>query len=105
MKSNDRFNQAANAGGGTTQVPFYGVIAPTAFVSEIIATALSTAIGHAYEAIRRSYWERKTRVSLSGLDDAMLKDIGVARSQIPYIARSAAESRTYDPARRFPWGG
>lgn len=104
MKRTDQFNEAANAGGGTTPIPFYGVIAPTEFVSEIIATALSKAIGHAFESIRRSYWEWKTRTELAGLDDAMLKDIGVARSQIPHISRTVAESRTYDPAGRFPWG-
>lgn len=104
MKRTDQFNEAANAGGGTTPIPFYGVIAPTAFVSEIVATALYKAIGRAFEAIRRSYWDRKTRVALAGLDDAMLKDIGVARSQISHIARTSAENRSYEPVGRFPWG-
>ena len=104
MKRNEHYSEAAHAGGGTTPVPFYGVIAPTAYVSEIIATALSSAIGQAYEAIRRSYWERKTRIALSSLDDAMLKDIGVTRSEIAHVSRTVAENPTYEPARRFPWG-
>jgi len=104
MKRNDQFNEAANAGGGTTQVPFHGVIAPTAFVSEIIATALMSAINGTYEAVRRSYWERKTRVALSDLDDAILRDIGVTRSEIPEVARTAVGSPAHDPARRIPWG-
>lgn len=108
MKRNDYFNEAATArggtSGGTTPIPFYGVIAPTAYVSEIIASALSKAIGYAFDAIRRSYWERKTRVALSELDDTILHDIGVSRSEISAIARTAAENPTYDPARHFPWG-
>ena len=103
MKRNEQYYHGANAGGGTVQVPFYGVIAPTAYVSEIIATALTAAVKYAFEAIRRGYWERKTKTALTGLDDAILRDIGVTRSQIAVVARTAAESPTYDPARRFPW--
>ena len=104
MKRNDYFDKAATASGGTTPVPFYGVIAPTAYVGEIIASGLSKAISHAFDAIRRSYWERKTRIALSELDDASLRDIGVSRSEIHAIARTVAENPTYHPARHFPWG-
>ena len=103
MKRNDQYFQGTNSGGGAVQIPFYGVIAPTAYVSEIIATALTAAVKQTYEAIRRSYWERKTRTALSGLDDAILHDIGVSRSQISTVARTAAERPTFDAARRFPW--
>lgn len=40
--------------------------------------------------------ERRTVTSLSGLSDAALKDIGVARSGIRHIARSVAEESALD---------
>lgn len=92
MNRKQDHHRAAFAGAGTTQVPFYGVVAPTIYIGEAVASALSSAVKYVFEAIRRGYWERKTRVALSDLDDAILRDIGVARSEIAEVARRSAEN-------------
>lgn len=38
------------------------------------------------QALRRWWRERRTVATLQGLDDATLKDIGVHRGEIPWIA-------------------
>ncbi len=42
--------------------------------------------------LRRWWSRRRTEGTLSRLSDAMLRDIGIERGQIPAIARSMAES-------------
>ena len=48
-------------------------------------------------------WERTTRNALARLDSAILADIGVARSEIPAIAREAARNPTFTGTRRSLW--
>ena len=106
MKRDHYYPETANAGGGTTNVPFYEVVAPTLFVGEAVATAFSAAydtVEKGVETFTRWRWERTTRRTLAGLDNATLADIGVARSEIPAVARKAAENPTYAPTRRWRW--
>ena len=106
MKRDHYYRETANAGGGTTNVPFFEVVAPTLFVGEAVATVFSAA----YDAVEKGVtafnswrWERTTRRALASLDNATLADIGVARSEIPAVAKKAAENPTYTPTHRWRW--
>jgi uncharacterized protein YjiS (DUF1127 family) len=106
MKRDHYYRETANAGGGTTYVPFYDFVAPTLYVGEALATVLSAAYETATRgvtAFNRWRWERETRNALANLDDATLADVGVARSEIAAVARKAAENPTYAPTRRWRW--
>ena len=106
MKSHHYNRQAANAGGGTTDIPFYAFVAPKLQVGEAAATVLLAgfrAIATTVRAVNAWRWERITRNELAGLDDAILADIGVSRSEIPALARAAAENPTFTATRRIRW--
>jgi uncharacterized protein YjiS (DUF1127 family) len=106
MKRDHYYRKTANAGGGTTNVPFYEFVAPTLYAGEAVATVFTTV----YRTVERSVtgfnrwrWERTTRRALASLDNTTLADIGVARSEIPAVARKAAENPTFTPTRRSRW--
>ena len=106
MKSHHYYRETANAGGGTSNVPFYDFVAPIQYAGEGIATILSTvfrAVERASTAINSWRWERTTRNALARLDGATLADIGVARSEIPAISREAARNPTFTGTRRSLW--
>ena len=101
MNSHHYNGQAANVGGGTTDVPFYGFVAPKLHSDTVLAGL--RAIQSAVKAINAWRWERTTRNELARLDNATLADIGVVRSEIPAIARVAAENPTFTATRRLRW--
>ena len=106
MKSHHYYRETANAGGGTSKVPFYDFVAPNQYAGEGIAAILSTVLRAAEgvaNAINSWRWERTTRNALARLDSATLADIGVARSEIPAIAREAARNPTFTGTRRSLW--
>ena len=103
MKDNHYQRSAAGAGGGTGNVPFYEFVSPNLYAGDIVATLISASvktIGSGVAAIRRWHWERTTRTALHALDDRILADIGVHRSQIDSIAETAARNPSYTPSRR-----
>lgn len=106
MKSHRYNRQAANAGGGTTGIPFYEFVAPNLRFGEVLATVLlaaSRAVQRTARAVNVWRWERTTRNALASLDNAILADIGVARSEIPAVARATAENPTFTATRRLRW--
>ena len=106
MKGNHYNPETASAGGGTSNVPFYGFVAPNQYAGEALATVLSAVfntIRRSATAVKRWNWERTTRHALASLDNTTLADIGVSRSEIPAVARAAAENPTFTATRRSRW--
>ena len=106
MKREHYYSETANAGVGTSKVPFYGLVAPNQYAGEAFATALSAVFNtlkRAATAVKRWRWERTTRNALASLDSTTLADIGVARSEIRAVARAAANNPTFTPIRRSRW--
>ena len=106
MEQNHHYRETAGAGGGIWKIPFYDVVAPTLYIGEAAATVLSlgfTTFARVVGGFNRWRWERATKRALESLDNATLADIGVARSEIPAIARTAAKNPTYSPTRRSLW--
>jgi uncharacterized protein YjiS (DUF1127 family) len=60
------------------------------FDASVLATVRM--IGKAVRSAHAQYVERRTAAALSRLDDRILQDIGVNRSEIRYIARRLAEN-------------
>lgn len=74
--------------------------AAKALLVQPLAAALRSAGGLAAALMRGFKVERArlaTSRSLSALDDRMLRDIGIDRSDIPYIAASLARAKTRTP--------
>ena len=106
MKRNHYYPETANAGSGTAGVSFYGHVASHLNAGEAVATALTAVletVRRGTTAVNRWRWERNTRNTLASLDSATLADIGITRSEIPAIARAAAENPTFAPTRRSRW--
>jgi uncharacterized protein YjiS (DUF1127 family) len=106
MNSNQYFRKTANAGDGTADVPFYEFVQPNLYVGEVVSSLLWTGVSTAARAVaafRRWQWERVTRQTLEGLDNRILADIGVTRSEIPTVARTAAEFPTFNVSPRSRW--
>ena len=103
MKRNQFYRKTANAGDGTSNMPFYDFVAPNLYVGEAVATVRSAvfrALERGVTAVKRWRRETTTRQALASLDNATLADIGVPRSEIPAIARAMAERPTFTPTRR-----
>ena len=82
------------------KVPFAEFTAPMGYVGEVIFGAMEAStrfIRQAYKARKIKALERATIKELSALEDWVLKDIGVSRSDIPNIARFVAENPGVDP--------
>lgn len=82
-----------------TNVPFADLVAPKTFFSEAIYTAIETAtgfVGQAFRALKVKARERSAVTAVSNLDDRTLKDIGIRRSEIRYLARKVAENPGVD---------
>ena len=106
MKRNHYNPETANAGGGTSNARFYELVAPNQYAGEAFATVFSAVfdtLRRGATAVNRWRWERKTRNVLAGLDNTTLADIGVSRSEIPVVARAAAENPTFTATRRSRW--
>lgn len=48
-----------------------------------------------WKLLARKMAERRTRLSLSALDDHLLKDIGISRSIIDRVARTPADGHSF----------
>jgi uncharacterized protein YjiS (DUF1127 family) len=106
MKQGYVHRETTDAGGGAARVPFNEFVAPIYYVGEAVAplfTAVFNGVDRGINAINHWRWERATRHALASLDDRILDDIGVSRSEIPDVARAAASNRTFEPTRRSPW--
>ena len=91
--SSHRYHREARA-------PFSELTTPMSYIGEAIYTgiqAFADLVGQAYEAHKAKARERSTINELSALDNHVLKDIGVSRSDIPVIARMIAENPGIDP--------
>ena len=80
-------------------VPFVHLVRPTAFVGEAIYVALDGAVNFAARAVRAVQSKLRENAAvkeLSALDDRILQDIGVPRSEIRTIARRVAENPGMD---------
>lgn len=102
MKRNQYQRTAAGAGGGTSNVPFYEFVLPNLYIGDIAAALVSAGVktaGRGVDAVKCWKRERSTRVALEALDDAVLADIGVERSQIRAIAKAVATDPSYSPSR------
>jgi uncharacterized protein YjiS (DUF1127 family) len=80
-------------------VPFAEFVAPFAFVGEAVYTAANAGarvVGKAFRAAMAKVRERAAVATLSNLDDRILKDIGVRRSEIHFLARRVAENPGVD---------
>jgi uncharacterized protein YjiS (DUF1127 family) len=78
---------------------FADLVAPLNFVGEAVYTAVEAAaglVGRAFRAAKAKARERSAVNSLSGLDDETLKDIGIGRSEIRYVARKLAADSGVD---------
>ena len=100
------YRESPDGGGTTSSVPFHDFVAPNLYVGEGVATvlfAVSDGFKRVVAAFNSWRWERTTRNALASLDNATLTDIGVARSEIPAVAREAANNPTFTPTRRLRW--
>ena len=80
-------------------VPFAELFAPIGFVGEAAYMAIGASVrvvGKAFRIARARAKERKAIAVLTALDDRMLKDIGVDRSQIHYLVRKTTENPEID---------
>jgi uncharacterized protein YjiS (DUF1127 family) len=87
-----RVHESANA-------HFADLVAPMTFVGEAVHTAVEAAaglVGQAFRAAKAKARERSAVNALSELDDGTLKDIGIPRSEIRYVARKLAENSGVD---------
>jgi uncharacterized protein YjiS (DUF1127 family) len=57
------------------------------YLLQTALATLSTRTGSAVRAISQWLRERRMRIALQQLDDTILKDIGVYRCEIPWIAQ------------------
>jgi uncharacterized protein YjiS (DUF1127 family) len=100
MNCNSEFNRAAFAAEDTARAPSYGIVNFQMQVGSAIVFALLRAYVRASGAARamwRWYAARQTRIELRNLDDRMLEDIGISRTDIPAVSRLSA----MDPRFRF----
>lgn len=93
MKWNGEFNRAAFAAGDTVRAPSHGIVSFQMQVGSAIVYALlkiyawlSSAAGDLW----RWYAARRTRIELMALDDRMLDDIGIRRTDIASVSRLSA---------------
>lgn len=75
---------------GRRNVPFSYVSWAVDGVADAIVQA-AMAVVRALEAVHRGHTYRRTVSALSRLDDHMLRDIGIPRSQIHNVARDLTE--------------
>jgi uncharacterized protein YjiS (DUF1127 family) len=82
-----------------THVPFGHFVAPFGFVGEAIYTAfegMTDVAKRAFGAFQAKTGEREAVRALVRLDDRTLRDIGVQRAQVRYIAKRTAENPDTD---------
>jgi uncharacterized protein YjiS (DUF1127 family) len=80
---------------GRSNVPVADVAAPMAYAGEAIYAAYEAVagiFGQVVRAVKVRARERSAVEALSTLDDRILNDIGVRRSEIRYLSRKIAEN-------------
>ena len=88
--------------GPAPAVPFSAFTAPMEFVGQSVYSAFEMAakgIAAVYSALARMLRQHRAQSHLMSLDDRTLQDIGVARSEIRYIAKRVSEDAGYDHRR------
>jgi uncharacterized protein YjiS (DUF1127 family) len=78
---------------GQPAVPFAALMAPLTYIGEVLAELIFSTLRFAEKLI--SAWRcrrniRRNTVTLSNLDDHILRDIGIGRDQIDHLALMAA---------------
>ena len=73
-------------------VPFSAFTVPLATIGE----ALYAAVAAVFRAVARIARRHRTQSRLMTLDNRTLQDIGVARSEIRYVARRMSDDAGYD---------
>jgi uncharacterized protein YjiS (DUF1127 family) len=84
------------------RVPFAELAAPLGPIAEGVIAAAELALGAGAAMVRRlhSAWLRRRTVRiLTGLDDHLLRDIGVRRGDILRVAAVCVSGRTASPRR------
>lgn len=85
--------------GPTPAVPFSEFTAPFAIVAQGVLAAFETAarlVSAGVAAVARMRRRHQAQCQLMSLDDRTLRDIGVSRSEIRYLAQRAADEPTSD---------
>jgi len=89
-----RYDYAATGSSGA-RVPFYGLVEPTLRLACTVSDAIFAAYRYLDKAVA-AVWRRvlieRTVKELSGLDDHLLKDIGIERGQIRHLAEAVAHN-------------
>ncbi len=85
--------------GPTPAVPFSELTAPVAVVAQGVQAAFETVarvVGAGVAAIARMRRRHQAQCQLMSLDDRTLRDIGISRSEIRYLARRAVDEPRAD---------
>lgn len=93
----------SNANRIATRTPFYELVAPNMYLGQTIATALAGAYDGVVAFVDHLAKRRRiaeTIAALDSLDDRVLRDIGIHRSQIGSVSRAAVEREALARNRR-----
>lgn len=85
--------------GGSQAALFAELVAPLGFIGEAVyagVAGVGRKFARTFRAIEVTVREHKAVACLSELDDRTLKDIGVQRSEIRYLAHRVARAKGID---------
>ena len=83
------------SGNGAARIPFMELVAPFQFIADGLVAGLNYAADAAFGALRDAARRRRARQTidrLRGLDNHMLRDIGIDRSDISRIGLEAGNA-------------